>query len=163
MDFFKGQKLKLKFDSFDPSSEDKNSVLFPAGTEVTIKDISGDNAAIQFPDDVYLHRIQDLPLLFQSLSKPVLTKIFKGAGTPPKALFPFMPNDAKWEHNYLYTITVTLQDEGRKSYLCQDCYTELPGTDITLIRGIECPQCKEIKIPLAVDSIVPAESHASHM
>jgi hypothetical protein len=164
MDFFKGQKLELLHDSLDVTSDPESTkVLFPAGTEVVIENFvdtpDGKVVAIKFPDGlVYGHRMQDMAFLFANVTQSnTLHKIIKGMGTPPRSFFPYMPPEAKWDRNYFYTISITMEETGRKSFICQDCYTELLGTEDARLNGIMCPQCGELKKPVAVDSIIPRE------
>jgi hypothetical protein len=161
VDVFVGQKFKSKFDSYDINSTSKE-ILFPAGSIVEVSSFNSEYIALKFPDGVsYRHNWTDLSTIFESLddkkqnSSEKLTKEFKGIGTPPKALFPLMPSEAKWDYNYFYKVTIELEEQSRKNYICLDCYNELPGDEESLRKGVECSNCLEIKTPISVDSILP--------
>lgn len=154
MDLFRGKKLSLKIDALE--NGDPTKVAYPIGTEVILKRIQNNKALIEFPDEqIFAHELKDLPLMFVEMGTKTHERVTKGLGTPPRALFPYMPSEARWNHNYMWTVKITLEEQGKKAYICQDCYTELTGNETTLVAGIMCPECQKIKTPLAVDTILP--------
>jgi len=157
MKFEVGDTLSLNVDAVNPQTPDK--IEFPIGTLVIVDSIHEKTINLKFPNGLILaHKIGQVELIFSKYSKSnndiCLNRNIHGTGTPPKALFPYMPQEAQWFNNYEYDIKITLKLINRKKFICTDCYTELEGNDTTLFAGIMCPQCKTTKIPVAVESII---------
>jgi len=155
MDIFKGQKLILQVDAVDVSDGKSNvaTVKYKTGTEAEVVKIEKNTIWLKFPDgEVIANNGYDVLQAYKPANSKLHTKVIKGSGTPPKGIFSLMPEEADWYKNYGWTVTISLEELSLKTWICQDCYTELPEPNDTF--QVECPGCKEPKTPIRVDSII---------
>ena len=160
MDIFKGQKLKSKFDAVDITNgvnpdDTKAKIKYPAGTEVEVAKIQNNTIWLTFPDgETIANNAYEVLQVYEKVNEAkTLVKTTKGVGTPPKGLFPMMPEGSKWEMNYGWSVVVTLEELNKKARICQECYTDLPEPE-NEGGTVECPQCKTWKVPVDIDSII---------
>jgi len=156
LNYTTGDELLLNVPAINPSKPDE--VLFQAGTKVLIDSIKDNVVNLKFPDGVvYQHEARDLPALFKKVSKNnVLSHTFSGVGTPPKGLFQFLPEGADWKKNYVWRISVELEERSVKQVICQSCTTEIIDFKNKNTAGyIYCTGCKEYITPLDLNTKQP--------
>lgn len=159
MDIFKGEKLILRCDVVHTTKDmpfESLPIKYPKGTAVEVTSLLEPNVIlVKFPggEEDPVSKM-DLWNLFDKEDGSVLTRTIRGVGTPPKAFYPAMPEEAKWDFNYGWSITMTLNQLSRKEAICKDCYSELIPTSDQKEEGIMCPQCQSLKTPVAISSIL---------
>lgn len=147
MNFRKGDILTLKQAAINP---DNYSVLFEEGTKVVISSIKGNHVNLLFPDGVlYAHDKVLIPNFFHNTeSGKVLSKTISGTGTPPKALHAFLPSEANWKKNHIWSITINLEEREDKEVICPECTHDLPkDIEIDEIGRVKCPNCDMTIVP----------------
>lgn len=156
MDYIIGEVLSLKFPAINP--ENQGEILFPTGTKAVIQAIKGQVIDLEFPDGLtYAHDAKDLPMIFikETGSGKILSKNHSGLGTPPKNFFQFLPEGADWKKNYVWKVSVSLEEKSDKHIICQLCTTEITDLNQKNAAGTYCPGCKDYVTPFDLDANKP--------
>lgn len=149
--FEAGDVLILLQDAIDPENQEK---LYSEGTIAKLLETDSKHWPVRFPDgQIFGHDPNLMPFIFRKFNETAARTVH-GSGTPPKGLMSFMPKEAEWQYNYYWSLTIHITKGTRKEFICQDCYTELPGDEKSLQEGTMCSGCKLIKTPISVSSII---------
>jgi hypothetical protein len=151
MIFTEGDKLVLQHEAINL---DTDEIVFKKGAIAFVEYIKNDKVGIKFvgKDLVFEHDLKEIPFLFKKSNKDgkTFSRTIMGNGTPPKELFPYMPEKADWKNNYEWTFTVELKKISKKEFICAECYSELKVENKNFEIPILCPNCKQLRLPSPV-------------
>jgi len=152
MNYAIGDILRLKTDAIDTST---GKIMFSKQTEVEIVYIKNGKVDLKFPDNnIHQHLQSDIPLLFENTSSnKIFYNTITGLGTPPEELHKYLPKEASWKKNYIWKISVEIEERNDKEIICPECTNDLKDYVPNELGQIECENCSKKVIGLKIEDI----------